>query len=103
MTRAEQRAAREAEYQAYRAAEARRAEARRRVREVAVRLFGVEAGCGDGYCVYGHPGGQHTNGGCRCIPTHRDDVHEVARVARDLSRIAHELAIPGEVLSEEGS
>lgn len=31
MTRAEQRAAREAEYQAYRAAEARRAEARRRV------------------------------------------------------------------------
>ncbi len=24
-------------------------------------------GCGDGGCVWGHPGGMHTNGGCRCL------------------------------------
>lgn len=24
-------------------------------------------GCSDGGCVFGHPGGQHTNGGCHCL------------------------------------
>ena len=24
-------------------------------------------GCSDGGCVFGHPGGMHTNGGCHCI------------------------------------
>ena len=24
--------------------------------------------CSDGGCVFGHPGGMHTNGGCKCIP-----------------------------------
>ena len=24
-------------------------------------------GCGDGSCVSGHPGGMHTNGGCKCL------------------------------------
>ncbi len=23
--------------------------------------------CGDGGCVIGNPGGQHTNAGCRCL------------------------------------
>ena len=26
-------------------------------------------GCGDGGCVFGHGGGMHTNGGCRCLPS----------------------------------
>jgi len=94
MTKAERKAAQEAEDRAYRAARERHAEAKRRVREVAVRLFGSEVGCGDGGCVFGHPGGMHTNGGCSCIPKHRDGVHEAARVARMLSMIAHELAKP---------
>ncbi len=25
-------------------------------------------GCSDGNCVFGHPGGMHTNGGCKCMP-----------------------------------
>lgn len=24
-------------------------------------------GCTDGGCIFGHPGGMHTNGGCACI------------------------------------
>ncbi len=24
-------------------------------------------GCSDGGCVFGHPGGMHTNGGCICL------------------------------------
>ena len=26
-------------------------------------------GCSDGSCVFGHPGGMHTNGGCHCVPS----------------------------------
>lgn len=26
-------------------------------------------GCSDGGCIFGHPGGMHTNGGCHCVPT----------------------------------
>ena len=34
--------------------------------------LGDDYGCGDGSCVFGHRGGMHTNGGCRClyIPPH---------------------------------
>lgn len=40
--------------------------ARQITREVAERLYpGV--GCTDGGCVFGHPGGMHTNGGCECL------------------------------------
>jgi hypothetical protein len=92
MTKDERKAAQEAGDRAYRAARERHAEAKRRVREVAVWFFGPEVGCGDGGCIFGHLGGMHTNGGCRCIPTHRDDVHDVGSVARMLSMIAHELA-----------
>jgi hypothetical protein len=94
MTKAERKAAQEAEDRAYRAEWERRAEAKRRVREVAVRLFGPEVGCGDGGCIFGHHGGMHTNGGCCCVSTHRADVHDVGSVARMLSMIAHELAKP---------
>lgn len=27
---------------------------------------GIE-GCTDGGCIFGHPGGMHTNGGCACM------------------------------------
>lgn len=63
-----------------------RHDASRLVREATVRLFGHEQGCGDGGCVFGHPGGQHTNGGCRCIPHDQNE-------ARALSRVAHEVAL----------
>lgn len=29
-------------------------------------------GCSDGGCVFGHPGGMHTNGGCHCLDELRD-------------------------------
>lgn len=34
-------------------------------------LWGGSLSCGDGNCVFGHPGGMHTNGGCKC---HRRDL-----------------------------
>jgi hypothetical protein len=39
---------------------------KQRVRRAAVALFGDDVGCSDGHCVFGHPGGMHTNGGCKC-------------------------------------
>lgn len=36
------------------------------VREVTNRLF-PGLGCSDGGCVFGSPGGMHTNGGCECL------------------------------------
>lgn len=65
-------------------------DASKRVRETAVRLFGERApGCSDGGCVFGHPGGMHTNAGCRCMV---GTIHEVRSRIHALSRIAHELA-----------
>lgn len=31
-------------------------------------------GCSDHGCVWGHPGGMGTNGGCKCIPTRPNHV-----------------------------
>lgn len=59
----------------------------RRVRRVAVELFGADIGCSDGHCVFGHPGGMHTNGGCRCAR----DMPERS-VCRMLGNIALDLA-----------
>ncbi len=28
--------------------------------------FSITNACTDGGCIYGHPGGMHTNGGCDC-------------------------------------
>jgi hypothetical protein len=39
------------------------------VRRAAVEMFGESIGCSDSGCVFGHPGGMHTNGGCRCART----------------------------------
>lgn len=49
-------------------------------------------GCSDGGCVFGHPGGAHTNGGCHCLDELRDlygPGHEglYARVRQGLLRL----------------
>lgn len=40
-------------------------------------------GCTDGGCIFGHPGGMHTNGGCHCLPNMRlltyDEYHAIRR------------------------
>jgi len=38
-----------------------------------MRVEGV-VGCSDGGCMWGHPGGMHTNGGCNCERTLQRDV-----------------------------
>jgi len=43
-------------------------------------------GCGDGNCCIHFPGGQHTNGGCRCVYATRDNQaqrHKVEKVLRN--------------------
>lgn len=35
-------------------------------RKLAIEMFGSEIGCSDRVCIFGHPGGMHTNGGCKC-------------------------------------
>lgn len=64
--------------------------ARKKVREVAVELFGPEIGCYDGGCVYGHPGGMQTNGGCECLKSR--SVVELTQHMIRLNRIALKLA-----------
>lgn len=44
------------------------------VRKLAIELFGNEIGCLDGNCVFGHRGGQHTNGGCQCLKGERTEL-----------------------------
>ncbi len=46
-------------------------------------------GCIDGNCVFGHPGGLRTNGGCACV---KGTESELRRHIRVLSRVAHALA-----------
>lgn len=65
-----------------------RHEASKLFRKTANKLY-PQAGCGDGGCIFGHPGGQHTNGGCRCLTS---DIHDTRIVARQLALIGRELA-----------
>jgi hypothetical protein len=63
--------------------------ARQMVHRVATRLF-PDAGCSDGSCVFGHPGGMQTNGGCQCLKERdpvllRRTVMRLADVARALA------------------
>jgi len=51
------------------------------------------AGCSDGGCVFGPPGGMHTNGGCECLKERdvnlmRRSLMRIADVARVLASIA---------------
>lgn len=60
------------------------------VRATAVEIFGPKIGCTDGGCIYGHPGGMHTNGGCKCVKER--DLIEIRRHAQRLSVVARKLA-----------
>lgn len=66
------------------------ADASKRVYAIAVELFGDDIGCSDGGCVFGHPGGMHTNGGCQHLKTR--DPSELRRTVQMLSRVALHLA-----------
>ncbi len=56
--------------------------------------------CTDGGCVFGHPGGMHTNGGCKCLPQRNrvtfEERRELDRKVRgmraELERTKAELA-----------
>ncbi len=47
------------------------------------RLARKQTGCTDGGCVFGHPGGMHTNGGCKCVPRGGHVHPDEARAVRD--------------------
>ncbi len=73
--------------------------ARKLVRQVAMRLFGDEVGCSDGGCVFGHPGGMQTNGGCQCIKERepvilKRNLMRMAEVARVLACVSPETPAP---------
>lgn len=60
-------------------------------------------GCSNGTCVFGHPGGMHTNGGCHCLDELRelygvDPDSMYSRVRKGLLRLNRLLA-----QAEEGS
>jgi hypothetical protein len=63
------------------------------VRQVAERLHpGV--GCTDHGCVFGHPGGMGTNGGCECMKERnpillKRTIMQMADVARCLAAFAY--------------
>jgi len=65
-------------------------DAKKTIRAVAVELFGEGIGCSDGGCVFGHPSGMHTNGGCGHLKTR--DPHELRLTVRRLADIARKLA-----------
>ncbi len=52
---------------------------------------GIVIGCGDSSCIFGSPGGQHTNGGCRCLRGvgnwTREEQWEVRTLVRDLVKL----------------
>jgi hypothetical protein len=65
-----------------------------RTREIAASV-GVEIGCGDNSCRFGYPGGQATNGGCRCLPTGRwltEDTPKVMTLVGKLAQVIQALA-----------
>jgi len=53
-----------------------------------VREEGEGYGCSDAACVFGHPGGVRTNGGCSCLK----DVDKMAAYLKVLRGAALELA-----------
>jgi len=63
--------------------------------------MGENACCSDAGCVFGHPGGMATNGGCHCLervigPYLRARLYKLSRVARqalaDVQALEEELA-----------
>lgn len=63
----------------------------RRIRLITTNAFGPETGCADGGCIFGHPGGMQTNGGCECLKGNatelRRNLQKLARIAR-IARLA---------------
>jgi hypothetical protein len=53
-----------------------------------------ELGCSDHSCVWGHPGGMGTNGGCKCIRYIRDftgpELGKVNSAIRSIVRLAED-------------
>jgi hypothetical protein len=49
-----------------------------------------EFGCSDGGCVFGHPGGMHTNGGCHCARPNATTI-EAAQVRAGIRALREEL------------
>lgn len=47
-------------------------------------------GCTDGGCIFGHPGGMHTNGGCHCLSDIRP-TEERLRIARNVHLLVKEI------------
>lgn len=47
-------------------------------------------GCTDGGCVFGHPGGMHTNGGCSCL-RNLQPVGERLRIMRNIRALRAEI------------
>ena len=64
--------------------------AKQKVRATVCELFGESIGCADGGCVFGHPGGMHTNGGCNCLKD--PDRYTLVRIAMRLNQVATKLA-----------
>lgn len=45
--------------------EIRRKYSQRDINAAVEALWGASLSCADGGCIFGHPGGMHTNGGCQ--------------------------------------
>ena len=60
------------------------------IRQIAVRQCGDSVGCWDGSCIYGHPGGMQTNGGCGCLKER--DPHRLQLHILQLRQICQTLA-----------
>lgn len=63
----------------------------------------VYHGCGDGGCIFGHPGGMHTNGGCKCMRemmSANRDIHEMHRIVNGI-RAMRARALSAEALLRE--
>lgn len=45
--------------------EIRRKYSQRDINAAVEALWGTSQSCSDGWCIFGHPGGMHTNGGCQ--------------------------------------
>ena len=65
-------------------------------------IEGVQ-GCTDGGCIFGHPGGMHTNGGCHCLRDVRPTTQRL-RLMRNVHLLVKEVRqLRGNLsLAEEG-
>lgn len=59
------------------------------IRAVTVELFGDSVGCLDHSCIFGHPGGLGTNGGCGCL---KDNKTQLAITLQRLAQVCRALA-----------